>query len=117
MTTLRTRMHNVLTSDPAFLRDPIDFDAAYAAVVGVLADSLDDAWAEAEAALPEGWMLFGVTRSDRDEDGSEYVDPADPWAASAGRGDAAGLVRERRTSIGPTAADALHALAALWGNR
>ena len=67
-------------------------------------DSLDAAWAEAEAALPEGWLVMNLNRW-----WEETSSPANGWwgavASKAGNGQA--LV-----GSGPTPAAALRALAA-----
>jgi hypothetical protein len=64
--------------------------------------SLDAAWREVEAALPEGWNWEDITRLRGDSEGE--------WSACA-RNDT-GEGRYRWCGIGPTPADALRALAA-----
>ena len=79
-------------------------------------DSLDAAWAEAEAALPDGWTLLEVSRLDRDEDGGRMLDARGGyWYASAGEGNKAQVVsyiRREETETGHTPAAALRGLAA-----
>ena len=61
--------------------------------------TLDEAWAEAEAALPEGWALY-VLDQHRGE-----------WRATAGRIEAGYDNPFIAMESGPTPATALHALA------
>jgi hypothetical protein len=70
-------------------------------VISQLPDSLDAAWAEAEAVLPEGWMLERVWRN------------AGAWNARAGEGPyPAAIGVQQIGGSGPTPAAALRALAA-----
>ena len=62
-----------------------------------LPDSLDAAWAEAEAALPEGWRIDGVDRADVE---------IDWWEASA-----SGIMGGTVFVTGDTPPAALRALA------
>ena len=71
--------------------------------VGPEACSLDAAWADAEAALPEGWCLR--VESDVDVDETDYV-------AAAGPNATAGSVPWDTFGVGPTPAAALRWLAA-----
>lgn len=63
-------------------------------------DSLDAAWAEAEAALPDGWRIKEVRVHDLD----------DEWGAEAEN--MTGVGRYRWVEHGPTPAAALRALTA-----
>lgn len=73
--------------------------------------TLDEAWAEAEAALPEAWYVRGLRR--------RYVGAAGSgkgWSATAVQGGIGIEVRTRgtvpsRAGFGPTPAAALQALA------
>ena len=64
-----------------------------------LPDSLDSAWAEAEAALPEGWELIGLDGIPEQENGAQWE------AKSSGP-------RSDIDATGLTPAAALRALAA-----
>jgi hypothetical protein len=77
----------------------------------VVRGELDLAWAEAEAALPEGWAITSVERF-HDLDGS-----LSPWSVTASASDTTcphcGADEQHYTiAQGPTAAAALRALAA-----
>lgn len=78
------------------------------------APTLDAAWAEAEAALPEGqWMLevirYGIAPGDVNPSTGYTLDfPPEPYAATAGRHWSANI---EHTAFGPTPAAALTALA------
>ena len=71
---------------------------------------LSEAWARAEAALPEGWYIIGV----RQDGGSDM-----PWRATAYREDPdLSWFQRHHRGTGPTPAAALLALAArLEGGR
>lgn len=77
----------------------------YASPPATAPDSLDAAWAEAEAALPEG-VAFTLTRAATPSDGrpTAYYATADPIYSSA--------IRSKMQISGPTPAAALRALAA-----
>ena len=65
---------------------------------------LSEAWARAEAALPEGWYIIGV----RQDGGSDM-----PWRATAYREDPdLSWFQRHHRGTGPTPAAALLALAA-----
>ena len=69
--------------------------------LAVFMSGLDAAWAEAEAALPEGWVLQGITPSR-----AEWEALASSWTARAGD------KQDWQAGAGPTPAAALRALAA-----
>lgn len=46
--------------------------------------NLEDAWAEAEAALPEGWGILEVTRRDQSHHCCDWDYLEVDWMASAG---------------------------------
>lgn len=73
------------------------------------ADSLDAAWAEAEAALPEGWFLLELRRLRIGRKLGAIV-----WQAVAGPegSDMPGVLPERLAAEDPAPAAALRALAA-----
>jgi hypothetical protein len=50
--------------------------------IAAASGELDAAWAEAEAALPEGWIVFGVAKGYETDDGWA---PEDEWRATAVR--------------------------------
>ena len=86
-------------------------DAIFAALPDT--DSLDAAWAEAEAALPEGWLLWGVRF--RAPAPSRKTGQYEAWAGPVGLTDAAPWPRPSRGLSGysaSTPATALRALAA-----
>jgi hypothetical protein len=64
-------------------------------------ESLDDAWAEAEAALPEGWA-WGHVQLLVDDDGTNPE-----WQALVG----CPSTNETESALGPSPAAALRALA------
>ena len=71
-------------------------------------DSLDAAWAEAEAALPEGWKHLAVRRE------AAYVIPGDqPWryVAEAGEDEDIDIVFGHQAQLPNSPAAALRALA------
>jgi hypothetical protein len=83
--------------------------AAYAALrAEATRDGLDAAWAEAEAALPEGWHILTVVNTS----GEPWSLPT--WRAMAGE---YGPDSPYRASIGHTPAAALRALAAALSPR
>ena len=99
-----------LSTEPA--QPELFLDAADAA----LADSLDAAWAEAEAALPEGWLLT----LNRHKDGTALASTRST-AYRAGKGEIGVLQRlavlqgpfgGSADASGPTPVVALHALVA-----
>jgi hypothetical protein len=77
---------------------------------------LDAAWAEAEAALPEGWTFGSVGRSSQ-----RGQTKGQAWIASAwgfrlrGQGAESAPVKGRRIAYGSTPVAALRALAAKLG--
>lgn len=102
--------------DPSVLRMEGITDAEWDAFEEALQvpDSLDAAWAEAEAALPEGWRPATVGPADPDAYDEAGNPISAPWVASVvspaffdGEND-----REWACGSGPTPAAALRALAA-----
>lgn len=77
-------------------------------VLAALRGSLDAAWAEAEAALPEGWFLVlsDDPRYSAEATREGYHDPAIGWVGV-----------QTRDATGPTPAAALRALAATLRER
>ena len=82
-------------------------------------DSLDAAWAEVEAALPEGWVMLEVSRRDSNYHCCEWDVMRPEWEAGAGRpsrrtsrDDGGRDIGQSEEEGGPTPAAALRALAA-----
>jgi hypothetical protein len=84
---------------------------------GLPADSLDAAWAEAEAALPEGWALAGLEQRWPDWDdrgngiGVPWWDVSADSNATVGCATCGSDVLKYHDASGPTPAAALRALA------
>jgi hypothetical protein len=77
-----------------------------------LPDSLDAAWAEAEAALPEGWTLSGVHRSGQRGQTKRQAYIAAAWGGRLlGQSVAPSPEKGRRIAYADSPAAALRALA------
>ena len=88
-------------------------DRARATLRPPVTDSLDAAWAEAEAALPEGWTLGGVQRSNQRGQTKRQAYISTAWGGIlAGQTAVLATPRGRRIAYGDTPAAALRALAA-----
>jgi hypothetical protein len=90
------------------------WQAGYEAALRPPLDDLEAAWAEAEAALPEGWIFHGVELADHSMDGGSW---GPDWMASMSwpghcEYDDCDHDEAFHVANGPTPAAALRALAA-----
>lgn len=81
--------------------------------------TLDEAWAEAVAAVPDGWLFHGVSLPDNSMDGGGW---GPGWAASASwpdhcEYDDCDHDEAYRVGLGDTPAAALRALSVKLGGR